>query len=44
MAMNELFIFQMVEFQRFEKCEMKCDYLLVPVIGSNFATEVYPHC
>jgi len=44
MAMNELFIFQAVELQRFEKREMKCDYLLDSVFVSNFATEVYPHC
>ena len=43
MKLNDVFYFQKVEIQWFAKSEMNSNYLLVSVIASNFATEVYPH-
>ena len=44
MKLNVVFYFQIADIQWFAKSEMNSNYLLVSVIVSNFATEVYPHC
>ena len=42
MKSNEVFIFQMVDIQRFVKRKMNCDNLLVSVIVCKFANEINP--
>lgn len=44
MKQNEVFVFQRAEIQCFVRRQMNPYYLLISVIVSNFATEVYPHC
>ena len=42
MKSNEVFVFQMVDIQRFVKRKMNCDNLLVSVIVCKFANEINP--